>query len=106
MDADGTILTGFSSSENQPLLQSTVKSLVPASTVNPSKFGSLPSGYLTWDNKTSFAEGFYYPPFFDPALFEFDYANRGTVGVGELEIMLFENATKYRNPVFVITGKS
>ncbi|CZR69991.1 uncharacterized protein PAC_19892 [Phialocephala subalpina] len=109
-DADATILTGLSATLNYAFLVPWVGNgdFLPAATVNSSKWSTLNTGYLALTNRTAFNQAFYYPTFFDQALQDLDYANRGTVGLGELEsgfALPEQVATNYKNPVYVITGQ-
>ncbi|CZR64268.1 uncharacterized protein PAC_14166 [Phialocephala subalpina] len=106
-DANATILTGVTSSENFPFVDAYLPDLVPAATANPVKWGNLPSGYLTLRNVSDYGKGFWYPPFFDSALEQLDFATRGPGAYSEFGsvVLPLEVAGKYTGPVFDITGQ-
>ncbi|KAF8857025.1 hypothetical protein BDZ45DRAFT_448805 [Acephala macrosclerotiorum] len=106
-DANATILTGLTSSENFPFVTASLPELVPAATANPAKWGNLPSGYLTLRNVSDYAKGFWYPPYFDPVLEQLDFTTRGPGAYSEFGsvVLPLEVASKYTNPVLDITGQ-
>ncbi|KAF8851755.1 hypothetical protein BDZ45DRAFT_750342 [Acephala macrosclerotiorum] len=109
-DADATILTGFSDFPNYGFLVPWIgnNDFLPAATVNPSKWGSLSPGYVALANRTAYNQAFWYPPHFEEDLQDLDFANRGTVGLGELEsafVYSMQVAEDCKGPVFDITGQ-
>jgi pimeloyl-ACP methyl ester carboxylesterase len=106
-DANATVLTGYSSQLVAVVPSVFVEAVpLPADTLQPSRFGNLPVGYLevsseSGDRSLFFAGGY------DPALFSYDFSIRGTVSLGEAVTIAssIQIATKYTNPVFVVTGQ-
>ena len=83
-DIDVTVLTDFSrTSVGFPgVLASIVPE--PANTVNPTDYGTLPSGYLEATNQSGVKFAFFGPTgSYSPGLAIYDYSMRGTISIGD-----------------------
>lgn len=115
-DVSRTILTGWSSTVDQSglgvLLSDDAK---PAAIVQPSRFGSLPAGYLEATSKNGSASLVFYGAgtstageYYDQGLAFVDFVVRGTQTVGEvytLALFASTSATNYTGKVLVQTGE-
>ncbi|KAH6712610.1 Alpha/Beta hydrolase protein [Leptodontidium sp. MPI-SDFR-AT-0119] len=107
-DTDALLLTGWSSTFITliPTVLGTAV-VLPASLTLP-RFKSLPLGYLTINSQPGFRGLFFASPgTYDPALFDYDFANRGTITAGEAATLAFgvNTASEYTGKVFVVTGE-
>ena len=99
-DVDATILTGFS---HQWL--NVVPGFIATALLLPAP--GLPIGYLHATSESGTAFLLQYAPYYDTAFFHQDFANRGTITVGEgvSGALGITAAPQYAKPVFVITGQ-
>lgn len=111
-DADCYILTGYSKYIVNFLPGIFVTGvLLPAAVVQPSKFDSLPVGYLEAASFDGIVYLFWYDPYhngtyYDPAFPAFDFAQRETITVGEGATGAFTADTStFSGPVLAISGQ-
>lgn len=106
-DFDALILTGWSANfvESFPKILAGV--LLPASLELPSRFAFLHPLYLALTIQPIVREFFYGPEgTFDPAIEQYDWDHRDTIGAGELvSILAGTTETTYAGPVQVIDGE-
>ena len=108
LDPTTLILTGWSSTFITliPTVLTTAI-ILPASLVLP-RYRSLPLGYLTISSLPGFRALFYsFPSTYNASLFTYDFANRGTITVGEAATLAFgvNTASAYEGSVLVATGQ-
>lgn len=108
LDPTTLILTGWSSTFITliPTVLTTAV-ILPASLVLP-RYRSLPLGYLTISSLPGFRALFYSSPStYNASLFTYDFANRGTITVGEAASLAFgvNTASAYEGSVLVATGQ-
>ena len=109
-DADGTVLTGFSSQIVTVVPSVFVEAIpLPADTLQPARFGNLPVGYLEISSQSGVQSLFFAGGSidYDLALFSYDFSIRGVISLGEAVTIAssVQTASQYTNPVFVVTGQ-
>ncbi|KAK3314021.1 Alpha/Beta hydrolase protein [Apodospora peruviana] len=105
-DITAAILTGYSTFVNFTGIRNTFQ-WQPATLHDPSRFPSLPLGYVTIATEASRTVGFYGSKgTYDPAMAHFDFAHEDTFPDGEMgsTVFLAQPARGYTNPVLVVTG--
>ncbi|KAG4431365.1 hypothetical protein IFR05_013146 [Cadophora sp. M221] len=103
----GNALATTHPQDTDTLLLTGTAVVLPASLTLP-RFKSLPLGYLTISSQPGFRGLFFASPgTYDPALFDYDFANRGTITAGEAATLAFgvNTASGYTGKVFVVTGE-
>jgi pimeloyl-ACP methyl ester carboxylesterase len=104
---DATILTGWSNYFLVDVIPvAFTLLLLPASIVDPLRFGDLELCYLEATFEARDVAAFFLEGAYDPKLQALDYARRGLVTCGELVTMFFSlaEAREYAAPVLVVTG--
>lgn len=90
-DCDAAVLTGWTALSEVPEYDPVfANSIVPAAQALPSKYGHLNLSYLLINSSVTFQGRFYWPGYYDPALFDLDYSLRGTIGAGECNVSKHE----------------
>lgn len=106
-DFDAVILTGWSVNFVEDFPKVLAGALLPAGITFPQRFGNLHPLYFVL-NIGALVRQFFYGPekTFDPAVEQYDWANRDAVGVGELiSILAGTTETNYAGSVLVIDGE-
>lgn len=80
--------------------------VVPAQLADPTRFGSLPLGYLTIGSAPG-AKDLFWAGSYDAAVMQADFATRGTLTAGEAATLPFGVTTSsaYTGAVMVVTGE-
>ncbi|KZV87987.1 hypothetical protein EXIGLDRAFT_187844 [Exidia glandulosa HHB12029] len=101
---DAAILTGYAHVWSAPLAP--FPGFLPARIVVPERFGNLPDKYYT-SNNISIRASLYGPPnTYDPAVLQFDEANKDVVSVAEFATVGVASgkALEFRGDVFAVNG--
>ena len=101
--SDGLILTGFSSKSSYGLPFAISSNLHIAAEMDPSRFGNLDKGYLTWGDELSNQYSFLSYPYFDPAVLKQAEANKQPFAVSDFLTAFGMPAPDYVGPVMVST---
>ncbi|RDW59810.1 hypothetical protein BP6252_12897 [Coleophoma cylindrospora] len=107
-DLDAAVLTGFSIDlSGQPIFVAGI-GLDIAANNNPTRFGSLPNGYMISSTVSNNQFGFFRAPNFDPLALWAAEATKQTFALGELftNSLLGGIATKFTGPVDVVNGEN
>ncbi|KAK0099464.1 hypothetical protein ONS95_004674 [Cadophora gregata] len=109
-DPTSLILTGWSSTFITliPTVLGTAIILPASLTLTQPQYKSLPLGYLSISSLPGFRALFFSSPdTYNSSLFNYDFANRGTITVGEAATLAFgvNTASKYEGSVLVATGQ-
>ncbi|KAL9599936.1 MAG: hypothetical protein Q9219_003498 [cf. Caloplaca sp. 3 TL-2023] len=106
-DVDAAVLTSFTSRvQNLPCTISTNHPTI-ANVNDPSRFGSLPPGYLVHETPISVQLPFFRHPFFDQKIFDAVYAAKDTYTLGQQFTLssIFGPARAFKGPVDVVVGQ-
>ncbi|KAI4114097.1 MAG: hypothetical protein LQ338_008054 [Usnochroma carphineum] len=105
-DFDGVVLTAFANTLTN--LPYTILANDPsiAALNQPSRFGTLPYGYLVHNDAIAIQEVFFRYPYFDPAIFQNQVDRKDTYTFGEEFTIgaVLTAATAYTGPLSVVTG--
>jgi len=97
-DADAIVLTGYSHELYTPPY--VFSDIGPANIVSPSRFGSLPDGYLTFNSSSARTSLFYHAPFFSTSVSNYDYQTEQTVVYPEFYDVLLPGPLVVTAPSF------
>ncbi|KAJ3521946.1 hypothetical protein NMY22_g12098 [Coprinellus aureogranulatus] len=103
---DATVVTGFTSHKESLLPSFATWTLTIAALDNPERFGSLPPGYIIWNNIINNQQNFFKFPNYDPDVLQTTEDTKWPAALGELLGLDASPSSLYTNPVLVVTGEN
>lgn len=104
--SDGIILTGYSQNGSYVSAATAALNLQLARLNDPARFGTLPTGYLTWADIGCNQYDFFWPGNYEAGMLEYSEAHKMPTTVGELLTLGCQPAWApvFTGPVMVMTG--
>ena len=103
-DPAALILTGFSDDNSGEIPLEAKFGYLPGDLAN-TRFADLPRGYVVASNRTDRTVSFYYNGSYDPIIAVLDFANAGTLPIGEnFGLNNLKPPSPYTGPVLLVSG--